>query len=71
VRDRESAGLYGAKITGGGGGGTVAVLCDEGERAEEALGQITKEYFVQTGRRAELLAGTSAGAWHVGTAVVD
>jgi L-arabinokinase len=29
VRDHEPAGLYGAKITGGGSGGTVAVLCDE------------------------------------------
>ena len=32
VRDRERHGLYGAKITGGGSGGTVAVLADEGER---------------------------------------
>ena len=30
VRDRERAGLYGARITGGGSGGTVAVLADEG-----------------------------------------
>jgi galactokinase len=70
VRDRETAGLYGAKITGGGSGGTVAVLADEGARADEALAEIIDEYGRRTGKSAELFTGTSPGAWHVGTGVV-
>jgi L-arabinokinase len=69
VREREAAGLYGAKITGGGSGGTVAVLCDEGDRADAALAEVMAEYGRQSGRKPELLAGSSPGAWHVGTAV--
>ena len=69
VREREPAGLYGARITGGGGGGTVAVLADEGERAAAAISEIMAEYDRQTGRTPELFDGTSPGAWHVGTAV--
>jgi L-arabinokinase len=71
VRKRERAGLYGAKITGGGSGGTVAVLCDEGSRADAALAEIMSEYERQTGKRAELLSGTSPGAWRVGTALAN
>jgi L-arabinokinase len=70
VRDRERQGLYGAKITGGGSGGTVAVLADEGERANAAVVEIMAEYEKQTGRKPEAFRGTSPGAWHVGTEVV-
>jgi L-arabinokinase len=69
VRGREAAGLYGAKITGGGSGGTVAVLADDGSRADEALAEIMAEYGRRTGKAAELFTGTSPGAWHVGTEV--
>jgi L-arabinokinase len=71
VREREPAGLYGAKITGGGSGGTVAVLADEGERASAAIAEVMEEYRRPTGKAAELFDGTSPGAWHVGTAVVN
>jgi L-arabinokinase len=70
VREREPAGLYGAKITGGGAGGTVAVLADVGPRADTAIAQVLAEYEKQTGRRPEAFTGTSPGAWHVGTAKV-
>jgi L-arabinokinase len=70
VRGREPAGLYGARITGGGGGGTVAVLADTGGRADAALAEVMDEYRRATGREPELFDGTSPGAWHVGTAVV-
>ena len=69
VRDREPAGLYGAKITGGGSGGTVAILADAGDRAGAALTEIMNEYRRETGREPELFDGTSPGAWHVGTAL--
>ena len=70
VKKRERAGLYGAKITGGGSGGTVAILRDEGTRADAALAEVMEEYRRGTGREPELFDGTSPGAWHVGTAQV-
>ncbi|HLL91215.1 MAG TPA: hypothetical protein VK324_18095, partial [Tepidisphaeraceae bacterium] len=69
VRDREPAGLYGAKITGGGSGGTVAVLCDEGPRADAAIAEVMAAYERQTGKKPEAFLGSSPGAWHAGTAV--
>jgi L-arabinokinase len=63
VRRHESAGLYGAKITGGGSGGTVAVLCDATEQADAAIARILTAYETHTGRRPEAFLGTSAGAW--------
>lgn len=69
VREREHTGLYGAKITGGGCGGTVAVLADESDRADAALAELLAEYRSRTGRTPELFTGNSPGAWHVGTGV--
>jgi len=66
-RDRESAGLYGAKITGNGSGGTVAILADKGARADAAIDEIMAVYEKQTGHKAEAFAGSSPGAWSVGT----
>ena len=67
VKAHEPAGLYGAKITGGGGGGTVAVLMEAAPRADEAIASILKEYEARTGHRPTLLASTSPGAAWVGT----
>jgi L-arabinokinase len=67
VRKHEPAGLYGAKITGGGSGGTVAILCDTSAKADEAIAQIMSEYISQTGRKPEAFTGSSPGAWAVGT----
>lgn len=53
-------GLYGAKITGGGSGGTVAVL---GRRdAGDAVHAIASEYRHLTGRPPLVLSGSSPGA---------
>ena len=52
VRQRERAGLYGAKITGGGSGGTVAVLCDAGDRADAGIAEVMAEYARQTAEQA-------------------
>jgi L-arabinokinase len=55
-----SQGLFGAKITGGGSGGVVAVL---GRRdAEETVRAIAEEYATKTGRRALVISGSSPGA---------
>ena len=71
VKAREGDGLYGAKITGGGSGGTVAVLLDDTDRAAAAVASLLREYESRTGRVPHLLDGTSPGAMHVGSAVVD
>ena len=70
LRSREHAGLYGARITGGGAGGTVALLADNSDRASEAILDAMCEYEKQSGNKPELLDGSSAGAWHAGTALV-
>jgi L-arabinokinase len=70
VRAHEHAGLYGAKITGGGSGGTVAVLAATTARASGAIADILRTYEQQTGHKPELFNGTSAGAWQAGTAVI-
>ena len=52
-------GLYGARITGGGSGGTVAVL---GRRdAGPAIARIADAYAQQTGHRPYVFAGSSPG----------
>ena len=53
-------GLYGAKITGGGSGGTVAVLGRRG--ADAAVEAVADEYARRTGHRPWIFSGSSAGA---------
>jgi galactokinase len=67
VRDREPAGLYGARITAGGAGGTVAVLCDDTPSADAAVAEVMAFYQHRTGLVPEAITGTSPGAWHAGT----
>lgn len=57
-------GLYGAKITGGGSGGTVAVLADR--RAFSAVREVAEEYRRATGRACGILGGSSPGALEFG-----
>jgi L-arabinokinase len=70
VRQRESAGLHGARITARGCGGTVAVLASATPKADDAIEQVLAEYHCQTAIPAEVLRGSGPGAWHVGTHVV-
>src|SRR5437899_830835 len=64
VRERgPEHGLYGAKITGGGAGGTVAVLSEAGSSAAElALTEICTEYERRTGIAPRTFVGSSPGA---------
>ncbi|MEO8620806.1 MAG: galactokinase family protein [bacterium] len=55
----EKQGLYGAKITGGGSGGTVAILGTIA--AESAVREIADRYETETGMRGEVFAGSGAG----------
>ena len=69
IRDAgPSTGLYGAKITGGGSGGTVAVLARRGSRA--AIETIATDYSRATGRPATILSGSSAGAVAHGVQII-
>jgi galactokinase len=70
LRQRERQGIYGARITGGGAGGTVAVLCEVGEATDKAMAAAMAEYAAKAGHTPTLLAGTSDGAWRTGSAVV-
>ncbi len=57
-------GLYGAKVTGGGSGGTVAVLAHGDARA--AIQKIADKYGAETGRRAYIFRGSSPGGARFG-----
>jgi galactokinase len=60
-----AAGLYGAKITGGGSGGTVAVLGRA--EADPAVAQIAATYGRATGHQPLIISGSSPGAVRFGT----
>ncbi|GAB4454318.1 MAG: galactokinase [Armatimonadaceae bacterium] len=58
---REQDGVAGAKITGGGSGGTVCILC-RSEREEAVIEAVTTAYAAQTGITPRVIRGTSPGA---------
>ena len=58
-------GLYGAKITGGGTGGTVAVF-GKIEALKEHIPQIAVEYSRRVGEMPDIFEGTSPGAIEFG-----
>jgi L-arabinokinase len=64
-----SCGLYGAKITGGGSGGTVAVLGSLD--AEATVLEIAASYIRETGRSSEVFAESGPGAAEIGIARLD
>ena len=59
-----AAGLYGARITGGGCGGTVAVIGRRG--AAPAIARVADAYEQQTGYRPHIFAGSSPGVMAFG-----
>jgi galactokinase len=62
-------GLYGAKITGGGSGGTVAILGTVD--AEPAVRDIAAAYSRETGRVSELFTDSGPGAAEIGVMRLD
>jgi galactokinase len=62
-------GIHGAKITGGGSGGTVAFLADAS--AGDTIRTIAREYAAESGREAYVFEGTSPGAARVGAIRLD
>jgi L-arabinokinase len=59
-------GVYGAKITGGGSGGTVAILAARG--SESVIREIAEAYARESGYAPYLFSGTSPGAAEFGVA---
>ncbi|HEX6718691.1 MAG TPA: galactokinase family protein [Pyrinomonadaceae bacterium] len=59
-REGPGAGLIGAKITGGGSGGTVAVLGDQRSRA--AVERVAANYASETGHQPYIFNGSSSGS---------
>lgn len=57
---RKEASLFGAKITGGGSGGTVAVLGDQSSRA--AVERVADSYAKETGHQPYIFNGSSPGS---------
>lgn len=60
VRGSAGGDLYGAKITGGGSGGTVAILGRRG--ADEEIKAIASSYREESGYEPEVISGSSPGA---------
>ncbi|HCK12136.1 MAG TPA: GHMP kinase [Candidatus Latescibacteria bacterium] len=58
-------GLYGAKITGGGSGGTVAVIGHKG--SDGAIEEVAGRYERETGHKPHIFTGSSLGAVAFGT----
>ncbi len=61
-------GIYGAKITGGGSGGTVAVLAAKGSRP--VVERIAERARAATGRDATIFSGSSDGAHRFGVKTI-
>jgi galactokinase len=57
-------GLFGAKITGGGSGGTVAVLGTS--EAEGVVREVAARYAVETGRATSVFTESGPGAEQIG-----
>ena len=70
TRAEEQNGLLGAKITGGGAGGTVAILGFNSPKAEEAFSRVAGKYRKESGLDPYIFDGSSPGADDFGIARV-
>ena len=57
-------GVFGAKITGGGSGGTVAIFATS--EAERAVREVAARYIAESGREAQVFAKSGPGAAETG-----
>ncbi len=63
-------GFFGAKITGGGCGGTVAILSRDEPTVRDEVMSLRERYEKETGRRTMLFSGSSPGAAAMGTVTI-
>ena len=66
-----SSGLYGAKITGGGSGGTVCVLAANTAQGEASFRRVLARYEQQSRHTPYVVSGSSVGAVAFGHLEVD
>lgn len=66
----EGACVFGAKITGGGSGGTVCVLTTADEAGTAAVEEIARRYSHETGHSPILMSESSMGAMQFGHMIV-
>ncbi len=66
----ESAGVFGARISGRGCGGVVAVLMDNTEAAEQAVRQACQAYQEKSGKTPAILSGSLPGAMVAGARTI-
>ncbi|MEP6902768.1 MAG: galactokinase family protein [Actinomycetota bacterium] len=64
VRETGAKRLYGARITGGGSGGTVAVIGRRG--SDSMISEIAARYAAETGFKPFIFQGSSAGSFSFG-----
>ena len=69
VRELSNGELFGARITGGGSGGTVAVLGRRGARGR--IEEVRKQFSASTGYLPLIISGSSPGAGAFGHLTVD
>ena len=69
VREDRFENLFGAKITGGGSGGTVAVLAKKG--SDSVIEKLTAKYQSETGRIPYIFKGSSNGSAAFGVLKVN
>ena len=62
VKNLAGQDLFGAKITGGGAGGTVAILGRDTDLAHKAFTKVVHDYQTQTGIEPYIFSGSSQGA---------
>ena len=58
--------LYGAKITGGGSGGTVCIVGESNEAGRLAMTQVHSRYEAERGQEVACFQGSSMGAMQFG-----
>ena len=66
-----SHGVFGAKITGGGCGGTVCILTSNDSNGSMAIHRIASQYQKETGFNARILDGSSPGCQIFGTKILS
>lgn len=72
IRDRGAArGLYGAKVTGGGCGGAIAVLMADAPQAHQSLAEACEAFSEKTSLHPQVLVGSSPGAMSFGHRSLD
>jgi L-arabinokinase len=60
------AALHGAKITGGGSGGTVCIIGESSEAGHLAVAQVLSRYRAESGQSVACFQGSSMGAMQFG-----